>query len=112
MDGQKAVILAQVGHFHFVVAEITQPVRKDGREHIGYVPSQVLCEWFAQVFHPTEQGGRLDGLIYPSAVAPGGRNLVLFPTARGYERGFDSVAYRSATPLLLPDWPTLTAAIE
>lgn len=60
---------------------ISMPVCKDGNEHIDYVPSQVVCEYLAQIFEPAP-GGRLGGLIYPSAVYPNGRNLVLFPEDR------------------------------
>lgn len=65
------------------VAAISAPVTKNGGEHIDYVPSQVVCEYLAQVFEPTP-GARLGGLIYPSAVHPGGKNLVVFPEDRYY----------------------------
>jgi RES domain-containing protein len=89
------------------VAEISQPVRKDGREHIDYVPSQVVCEWFAQAFQPPMPSGQLDGLIYPSAVARSGKNLVLFPSVRRYERAFSAVEFQSAEVVDLPDWDAL-----
>ena len=97
---------------HGFVAEISEPVRKDGREHIDYVPSQVVSEWFAQVFRPKGRKSRLDGLLYPSAVARGGKNLVLFPTSRSYERTFESVTYVCATVLDLPDWKSMTDAFS
>lgn len=58
------------------VRAISQPVAKDGREHVEYVPSQIVCEYFA-CMHESET--RLDGILYPSAIQAGGRNLVLFP---------------------------------
>lgn len=58
--------------------EISKPVDHDGSEHIEYVPTQVVSEYFAQAFKPAKNK-RVDGLIYPSAVAQGGKNLVLFP---------------------------------
>ena len=57
---------------------ITQPVLKDDKEHIDYVPSQVVSEYFAHVF-TTKDNRKIDGMIYPSAVVPGGKNIVLFP---------------------------------
>jgi RES domain-containing protein len=63
------------------VATISEPVVKDGREHIDYVPSQVICEYLAQVFD-VGGGERLGGLLFPSAVHPGGKNLVVFPDDR------------------------------
>jgi len=76
---------------HFVAA-ISQPVEKDGREHVSYVPSQVISEYFALVFQ-TGNGAALDGIQYPSAVHSGGRNLVLFPTSRTVNRVFSGVEF-------------------
>lgn len=58
--------------------EISKPVAHDGSEHIEYVPTQVVSEYFAQAFTYSLHK-RVDGLIYPSAVDPRGKNLVLFP---------------------------------
>lgn len=77
------------------IKEITKPVEKNGSEHIEYVPTQVVSEYFALVFE-LKNGERLDGILYPSAVHQGGRNLVLFPTERGYERKFDQVEFIDA----------------
>lgn len=63
------------------VDTITEPVAKDGREHIDYVPSQVVCEYLAQVFQ-TGTGEPLGGLVFGSSVHPGGKNLVVFPDDR------------------------------
>jgi RES domain-containing protein len=69
------------------VEEITQPARADGLEHIDYVPSQIVSEYFATEFHD-----ELDGLLFPSAVIEGGRNLVVFPRDR-FTRGLAQVEY-------------------
>ncbi len=88
------------------VREISDPVRKDGREHIGYVPSQVISEYFAQVF--TDGGDHpLNGIIYPSAVKPGGKNLVLFPEGDRLELGFDQVAFHTAEVVESENWSDL-----
>lgn len=110
-DDQNRRKFESLSFLHSFVSEISQPVRKDGSEHIDYVPSQVVCEWFAQVFRPRSGLGRLDGLLYPSAVAPGGRNLVIFPTERGYRRSFDTVKYLHATATELQNWTELTAML-
>lgn len=65
------------------VRSITRPVTKDGAEHISYVPSQVVCEYIAQAFL-ADDGRRVDGLIYPSAVHPGGANLLVFPSGKWF----------------------------
>lgn len=66
------------------VQSITQPVIKDGQEHIDYVPSQVVCEYLAQAFS-IEDGKPLDGLIFPSVANPGGVNLVVFPLGKWFQ---------------------------
>jgi RES domain-containing protein len=93
------------------VAEISRPVRKDGQEHIDYVPSQVVSEYFALVF----KAGRnklLDGVIYPSAVRPGGRNLVLFPTERGFGRKFNQVVFKQAWERKTNNWAEFSQALS
>jgi len=60
---------------HFI-EDIRKPVGEDDLLEIEYVPTQLVCEYLAQVF---STGGKpLDGLIYPSALTAG-KNLVLFP---------------------------------
>lgn len=93
------------------IEEISQPVRKDGREHIDYVPSQVVCEYFAQIFKVSGDQ-QLDGIVYPSAVRPGGRNLVLFPSKRGYKRSFDQVEFKIAWEQIFADWADFSAALN
>lgn len=60
---------------HHVSWEISQPVARDGREHIEYVPSQVVTEF---VRSRNMEAGRIDGIRYPSAVHPGNASYVLF----------------------------------
>lgn len=93
------------------IEEISRPVRKDGGEHIEYVPSQVVCEYFALAFVARDKQ-RLDGIVYPSAVRPGGCNLVLFPTKRGYKREFDQVKFISAEDRSFDDWADISTALK
>ena len=60
------------------VHAISKPILKHGKEHVDYVPSQVVFEFFAQEFL-IEGIGRIDGMVYPSAMVPGGQNVVIFP---------------------------------
>jgi hypothetical protein len=80
---------------------ISRPVKKDGREHVNYVPSQVVSEYFRLIYetHPASAdapAGALDGIVYQSAARPGSRNLVLFPTGSRYQHGFDQAAFVGA----------------
>lgn len=63
--------------YEFVDA-ISEPVEHDGTEHVEYVPTQVLSEFFAQSF-TYAKGRTLDGILFPSALLPNAQNLVLFP---------------------------------
>lgn len=60
------------------IKEITQPIEKNGKEHIDYVASQIISEYFAKEFR-TPDRQHLHGVAYPSAIRPGGINIVLFP---------------------------------
>ena len=65
------------------IERISITVKKDGREHVEFVPSQVVSEFFAQVFslESTRQG--IDGIVYQSVVKPDGQNVVIFPPKKG-----------------------------
>jgi RES domain-containing protein len=67
-----------VRFFSHFVKEILQPLSKSGSEHLHYVPTQIVSEYLATAFR-TEDHQLVDGLIYPSTVSLGGKNLVLFP---------------------------------
>lgn len=96
---------------HRFVEEICQPVSRNGAEHIDYVPSQVVCEWFSQVFSPDEDESRLDGLMYPSAVRPGGCNLVLFPNRSSRDAEFSALHFMNSEVHLLPTWVELGQSV-
>jgi hypothetical protein len=49
---------------------------------------------------------------YLSAVRPGGRNLVLFPSERGYKRGIDQVVFQGAWEQAYGDSAEFTAALN
>jgi len=59
------------------VDEITCPVVHDGKEHIEYVPTQILTEYL-RLFYKHTGTTRLDGISYPSVQRKGGRSIVLF----------------------------------
>ncbi|HBC3478543.1 TPA: RES family NAD+ phosphorylase, partial [Vibrio cholerae] len=57
--------------------DFTAPVRKDGLEHIDYVPTQVVSEHF-RFIHKTKEGKKVDGIIYPSSKFNKRNAIVLF----------------------------------
>jgi DNA-directed RNA polymerase subunit RPC12/RpoP len=93
------------------VNEISKPVHKDETEHIDYVPSQVVCEYFAKVFR-TNKNTLIDGLAYPSAIRPDGVNVVLFPPQRSADRFSDLVSLYEAEEIELSNWTEFFNAIR
>ncbi|MDC6296221.1 HEPN-associated N-terminal domain-containing protein [Ralstonia pseudosolanacearum] len=91
------------------VDAITIPIAKDGREHVNYVPSQIVSEYFAKVFRDAD-GEQLDGIVYPSTVRPSGQNVVLFPNSWG--EFDDKVSFESGWTSTIDDWPALQAELS
>jgi hypothetical protein len=73
---------ASIEYFHSLVGDLAAPIQKDGREHIEYVPSQVVTEFMRRVFKrsPSEP---THGMLYPSSRRKGGVCCVLFCDTRG-----------------------------
>jgi hypothetical protein len=57
--------------------DITKPVVHDGMEHIDYVPTQIVTEYFRYIFSTTF-GIQVNGIIYPSSRNTRGQASVLF----------------------------------
>jgi HEPN/RES N-terminal domain 1/RES domain len=65
------------------VRDATKTVVRDEseREHIDYVPTQVVTEFFRHIFVPdrvSKPRQHIDGILYPSSKRPEGVNCVLF----------------------------------
>lgn len=77
--------LASLGYY---VQRITRPVILDGNHPVDYAPTQILTDAFRYWTNP-----RIDGIVYPSRVSKGGRNVVLFyGNPRWFERVGKSVS--------------------
>ena len=46
--------------------EVTKPIVKDGREHIEYIPTQIVTEYFRHVLG-NELGVEIRGVLYSSS---------------------------------------------
>jgi hypothetical protein len=57
--------------------DLTLPVAKDGKEHVDYVPTQIVSEFFRYRFRDGEGAGVL-GIKYPSVKNEDGVNLAIF----------------------------------
>jgi hypothetical protein len=73
--------------------EIAKPIARDEREHIEYVPSQVVTEYFRDLYE-TRKGDKVSGILYSSVKRKGGVCCVLF--ASNEECGGDADAWLNA----------------
>jgi len=58
------------------VDDLKKPILIDNRDHIDYVPTQVVTEYFRHVYKYNKIN--IDGIIYPSSCYAGGICIVLF----------------------------------
>lgn len=91
--------------------EVSHPVAKDGREHLEYAPTQVVCEFFAQA-QDIEGERRIEGIIYGSAVFPEGRNIVLFPDHDDEDHPFAGIVYVDAETVDFQTWTDLSSGMS
>ncbi|WP_373783745.1 HEPN-associated N-terminal domain-containing protein [Delftia acidovorans] len=68
-------VRATVSFIHEFAAAIMQPVARDDRVNIEYLPSQVATEFFRDYVFSE---GRIDGIVYRSTVHRPGWNVALF----------------------------------
>ena len=61
------------------VDDFSRPVARDGREHVDYVPTQVVTEYFRHR-HIAPEEDLIDGIVYTSSREGAGKALVLFLT--------------------------------
>lgn len=57
--------------------DLSKRITKDGREHIEYVPTQVVTEYFQNVYIDHELG-KIHGILYKSSQNPNGKCCVMF----------------------------------
>lgn len=77
--------------------DLTKPIEKDGREHIEYVPTQVITEYIRhQVKYGEKKKRQIDGIIYPSAKDRGGTSVVIFAESKNCGPCTDRKSKRSS----------------
>jgi RES domain-containing protein len=71
---------AGIGFLREFVRDSTAPIARDDREHLEYVPTQIVTEYFRHRFSYELEDGKLSqvyGVLYPSSKCDG-TNAVLF----------------------------------
>ena len=66
---------------HEFVDDFSRPVARDGREHVEYVPTQVVTEFFRHRYLAPGDAS-INGIIYTSSREGGGKAVVLFVTPK------------------------------
>jgi hypothetical protein len=76
-DEAKRELRPSIEFLYSFRGDISRPIIKDGLEHVEYVPTQIVTEYFRHIYKDTE-GNKVVGILYPSARNPGGIACVLF----------------------------------
>ena len=76
-DADRQQFIHSLRFLEAFAADISQPIARDGREHIEYVPTQIVTEFFHRIFRLPD-GSAIDGIAYSSAKNGGGKAVVLF----------------------------------
>jgi hypothetical protein len=76
-DKKKRETRSKILFLQSFVREIQKSIKKDGREHIEYVPTQILTEYYRRIFN-TKSREKLMGIFYPSTQNKGRTCCVLF----------------------------------
>lgn len=75
-DQEWSYLIHPLSFLHSLAYDISKPIARDGREHIEYVPTQIVTEYFRRVFKV--DGKLIDGVCYRSSKAKGKAAFVLF----------------------------------
>jgi hypothetical protein len=76
-DQDRYYLRSSIIFLHSFLRDFSKPIEKDGREHIEYVPTQIVTEYFRHIFRD-ERGKKIQGIIFPSSLIPGSKSCVLF----------------------------------
>lgn len=79
-DQRMNYLISTIIFLHEFARELSKPIKKDGTEHIEYVPAQVFTEYIRHLFRD-RAGNPLDGIKYASAKADHKSCCVLFITS-------------------------------
>jgi len=74
---EKQRLISPLKFFSSFAEDIAKPIARNGKEHIEYVPTQIITEFFRHVYK-TSNGDRLDGIIYSSSKNKGKKACVIF----------------------------------
>lgn len=76
-DHKKVKTHYLIRFLHDLVRDFTKGIKKDGLEHIEYVPTQVVTEYFRYTFNKNRQNS-IEGIVYPSSKNKSESSSVIF----------------------------------
>lgn len=76
LDRSRSDFYESIIFMYEFVDDLKKPISKDGQEHIEYVPTQVITEYFRHIFKYKKK--KLDGIIYKSSCHRQGTCCILF----------------------------------
>lgn len=76
-DAERRHLIAPLRFLHVFVEEVRKPIVRNEQEHLEYVATQIVAEYFRHLYE-RQTGQRVDGIAYRSAAVDGGSNVVLF----------------------------------
>lgn len=76
-DEARRHLIGPMRFLHRFVSEVSRPVPRDEREHVEYVPTQIVAEYF-RLFGERDHGSRVDGIAYRSSIRESGVNVAIF----------------------------------
>lgn len=76
-DRERRDLRRPLSFLHDFVYDLTRPIVRDGREHVEYVPTQVVTEFIRHRFSGPDDRP-LDGILYRSSRPGAGTAVVLF----------------------------------
>lgn len=69
-----------------LIRDISQPIKKDGREHVDYVPTQIITEYLKyKCIGPNKK--RIRGIFYPSSQGKGNSCALFFRNRHCVDKG-------------------------
>lgn len=75
-DKQKYHLRSSIKFLKSFLKDFSRSVVRDGHEHVDYVPTQVLTEYFRLIVRSENEPVR--GIVYPSTRRSNGKSVVLF----------------------------------
>jgi hypothetical protein len=76
-DFKKVKTYYLIRFLYDLVRDFTQEIKKDGKEHIEYVPTQVVTEYFGYPFNKNRKN-IIEGIVYPSSKNKSKSSSVIF----------------------------------